>query len=471
MIARRLRLWRLDSFELTRLTSAPDVYLFDCVARGNPSDERLIAMAEVRDLTEVRDAAGIVTELPELEEVLSACLDSLRMAQAEHEAGDRLAWNRVLLDIAPPVEAPLEDLLAVAGRVAPSTEGLGLDQIVVQCRVPDAEAPGGLRELVIRMGRQAGSGLSVRFDASPTEPMAPLDPYTRKVIQAQRRGVPYPYELVTMLAGPDGTFVEHDLDESGQRLVPVQRPRGENQAGLVVGLVTTPTPRYPEGMTRLAVLGDPTKALGSIAEPECRRLLATLDLAGQLAIPVEWFALSAGAKISMDSGSENLDWVGRVLRRLVEHTQAGGEVNVVVTGINVGAQPYWNAEATMLMHTRGILVMTADSAMVLTGKQALDYAGGVSAEDNLGLGGYERMLDAHRGLAITPEQRLRFASLMSAAADDAALPDDPEFRSALVAYLEWGTRLALANSQPYAPVVEHAPVPRWGWGEAPPYQP
>lgn len=86
------------------------------------------------------------------------------------------------------------------------------------------------------------------------------------------------------------------------------------------------------------------------------------------------------------------------------------------------------------------------------------------------LGGYEHMLAKHRGLAITPEQRFRFASLMSLAADDAGLPDDPEFRSALVAYLEWGTRLAMDNSQPGAQVAEHAPVPRWGWGEAPPFQ-
>jgi hemoglobin len=87
------------------------------------------------------------------------------------------------------------------------------------------------------------------------------------------------------------------------------------------------------------------------------------------------------------------------------------------------------------------------------------------------LGGYEHMLAKHRGLAITPEQRFRFALLMSVAADAAGLPDDPEFRSAFVAYVEWGTRLALHNSQPDAPVAEHAPVPRWGWGEAPPYQP
>jgi hemoglobin len=87
------------------------------------------------------------------------------------------------------------------------------------------------------------------------------------------------------------------------------------------------------------------------------------------------------------------------------------------------------------------------------------------------LGGYERMLGKHRDLGITPDQRFRFASLMSLAADDAGLPDDPEFRSAFVAYVEWGTRLALANSQSGADVVEHAPVPRWGWGEAPPYVP
>ena len=86
------------------------------------------------------------------------------------------------------------------------------------------------------------------------------------------------------------------------------------------------------------------------------------------------------------------------------------------------------------------------------------------------LGGYERMLGRHRGLGIDAEQRRRFVSLMGLAADDAELPDDPEFRSALMAYLEWGTRLAMHNSQPGADVAAHAPVPRWGWGEAPPFE-
>ena len=48
------------------------------------------------------------------------------------------------------------------------------------------------------------------------------------------------------------------------------------------------------------------------------------------------------------------------------------------------------------------------------------------------LGGDRRMLDHHRGLGITPEQRLRFTTLMSTAADDPELPDDPELRAAIM---------------------------------------
>jgi hemoglobin len=86
-------------------------------------------------------------------------------------------------------------------------------------------------------------------------------------------------------------------------------------------------------------------------------------------------------------------------------------------------------------------------------------------------GGYEHMLAKHRDLGITPELRLRFVTLLSQAADDAELPADPEFRAALMGYAEWGTRLAQHNSQPGVEGAPHAPVPRWGWGVAPPYEP
>jgi hemoglobin len=57
------------------------------------------------------------------------------------------------------------------------------------------------------------------------------------------------------------------------------------------------------------------------------------------------------------------------------------------------------------------------------------------------------------------------------AADTAGLPDDPEFRAAFAGYIEWGTRLAKENSRPGATPATEAPVPHWGWGVAPPYQP
>jgi hemoglobin len=84
-------------------------------------------------------------------------------------------------------------------------------------------------------------------------------------------------------------------------------------------------------------------------------------------------------------------------------------------------------------------------------------------------GGYPHMMRKHLNRALTEEQRARWVQLIGLAADDAGLPADPEFRSAFLAYVEWGTRIALANSQPGAKPPPEAPVPRWGWGEAPPY--
>lgn len=86
-------------------------------------------------------------------------------------------------------------------------------------------------------------------------------------------------------------------------------------------------------------------------------------------------------------------------------------------------------------------------------------------------GGYEHMPARHHDLAITAGQRLQFVTLLSRAADEVDLPDYPEFRAVIMGYAEWGTRLALHNSQPGAETFAHAPVPRWGWGVAPPYTP
>ncbi|MTE16090.1 ATP-binding protein [Nocardia aurantiaca] len=387
-IAQRMQMRRLRKFDLTRLPSSDEeVYLFRAVAKENPADDRLIAFAQVRDLAALREHDGRLLVLPTVESTIASCIDSIRRAQAQRPSAKRFNTNRVVMYIWPPVDVTRTELATViGGHVQPMTAGAGLEEILLIARQRDPQT-GELTKIAVRISFDATSGVEVNVVERTDDPVEPLDEYRQKVLRASSRNTVYPYELIGLL----GDFTEYDLDD-GHALVPVDRPKGRNTAAIVAGVVTTPTAQHPAGVTRVILLGDPTKSLGALSEPECRRVIAALDLAERMEVPLEWYALSSGARISMQSGTENMDWVAAALKRIVEFTQAGREINIVVNGINVGAQPYWNAEATMLMHTKGILVMTPESAMVLTGKQALDFSGAVSAEDNFGIGGYDRVM-------------------------------------------------------------------------------
>jgi len=390
MVGRRLNLWRLRHFDLTRVDGPEDVLLLHAVAKDNPTDQRLVALAQVRQFSVVRDDTGRITSIPHVERAIAGCLEAIRGARAARgAAGARLDTNLVWLHVWPVIEADVDQITALRDKIAPLTAGAGIEEILAEGRVP---GPGGTTvPISARFFYRPGSGVTSTLGVPPTELLAPVDDYQQKVLRARRRGLVYPYEVQAMVAGPGGSSQEYDLDETG-RLVPVDRAPGLNTAGLIAGVITTRTQLHPQGVTRVTISGDPTKALGAVSEPECVRVVAAIDLAQEMGVPLEWYALSAGARISMDSGVENMDAVARALKRIIEFTQGGGEINIVVAGINVGAQPYWNAEATMLMHTKGILIMTPESAMVLTGKQSLDFSGGVSAEDNFGIGGYDRVM-------------------------------------------------------------------------------
>lgn len=80
-------------------------------------------------------------------------------------------------------------------------------------------------------------------------------------------------------------------------------------------------------------------------------------------------------------------------------------------------------------------------------------------------GGHPEMIRKHLNRHLNHDQRKAWIALLLDTADEIGVPDDPEFRSALIGYLEWGTRLAVINSQPDAEVDENAPMPKWGWGE------
>lgn len=81
-------------------------------------------------------------------------------------------------------------------------------------------------------------------------------------------------------------------------------------------------------------------------------------------------------------------------------------------------------------------------------------------------GGHANMLSRHFGKNISEAQRRKWVGLLLDTADEVGLPTDPEFRSAFVSYLEWGSRLAVINSKlpDGTPVDKSVPMPRWGWG-------
>jgi len=81
-------------------------------------------------------------------------------------------------------------------------------------------------------------------------------------------------------------------------------------------------------------------------------------------------------------------------------------------------------------------------------------------------GGYSRMVSQHLGKCLTEDQRSRWVTLLLASAREAGLPNDAEFRSAFDAYIEWGSRLAVENSQSGARPPGHMPMPRWDWNTA-----
>jgi len=75
------------------------------------------------------------------------------------------------------------------------------------------------------------------------------------------------------------------------------------------------------------------------------------------------------------------------------------------------------------------------------------------------------MVQRHFGRHLTEQQRRQWVQLLIDTADEIHLPDDPEFRSAFVAYIEWGTRIAVLTSNAEKPSIEPGtPMPEWGCG-------
>lgn len=415
LMFRELRVHRLRNFALQPLYHSESVLV--CLGRCliNSRDERLFALLEVPEPRVDFAGDGTIRRVVAFENALREVFQAIQAEQSRRKR--RLFWNRIIIHIRAPLTVSREQLKQYVTVLAPRMSTLGLEKLVLYTR---SRKQGKMEETEFLFENISGPLFTLRKRLPSDIPLLPMDEYVARVIKARQRGTVYPYQIIKMITRgdesneefPHGSFQEYDISVDPvnglQTTFPVPQERfAQEESNIVFGLIENSSESFDGKLQRVAVFNDPTIDMAALGEPECRRIIAAIDLAEEKNLPVEWITVSSGARIDMHSGTENLDWTARVLRRIIIFTQKGGEINIIVAGINVGAQSYWNAEATMLMHTKGILIMTEQGTMQLTGKKALDFSGSISAEDNLGIGGIEKIMgpngEAQLGAHDLPE--------------------------------------------------------------------
>ena len=105
---------------------------------------------------------GRIVQLPHLERMFTEALAGIRLFQSRRPTQERLYWNRILLYVWPPLNLERDELHDIVRKLAPATEGLGLEQVVVRGRIPNPQT-GELREMVVRISSPGGSGMLMTF--------------------------------------------------------------------------------------------------------------------------------------------------------------------------------------------------------------------------------------------------------------------------------------------------------------------
>jgi hypothetical protein len=172
LVAQRLGVNRLVNFDLTRLPADDGVYLYRATGKTNADDERIIALAEIRDVHPLRDANGRVLAVPTVERVLTSCVQGIRGVQARRPAGRRLDRNRIVLAVSPTARVPMDELDAVVRGLVPLTAGAGLEEVTVVGRLQES-ADDDEREAAVVISYTHGVGAQISVTARPTEPIPP----------------------------------------------------------------------------------------------------------------------------------------------------------------------------------------------------------------------------------------------------------------------------------------------------------
>ena len=174
--------------------SAEDVYLFHGVGRDNPKDERLFALAEVRDLTPVRDDDGRVAALPELERMLVEALEAIRRFQARRRAEPRACSGTACsCYVWPTIELTPEEIQRLrqpAGVRPPPASGI---EMLLVARPPArARRRRARRACCASSRRRPGRASSSRSTTRRPRRCSPLDEGARRIVSARRRGAAAP---------------------------------------------------------------------------------------------------------------------------------------------------------------------------------------------------------------------------------------------------------------------------------------
>ena len=378
------------------------------VARDDENDRRILAVSALTafEPTEQEDGSW---HCPHVHALLRETIDELRQTLLDHRHEGPWNWNRITLFVAPELEVDEQKMMNVFSSLnTDEMSALELEKLVL-IEPPRVDHEGWKVELV---PSHAWNGkTTVALSSLEDAWIQNLSRDDHRLIRARRRRQLTPEQLAelmqdTRVAGITGagTFTEYDLDADTFEPVAMGALRHptERRANLLFGLMNHPHERFEKGLERVVIIGDLTRTMGSLSEPECRRVNAAIDMATERGLPVEWISFSSGAKISFDSGTENLDWTARTLRKIIEFTEQGGIIHVLVDGACVGAQSYWNAEATMLNHCKGALFMTPRGYMILTGKRALEHSGCVSGSSNEAIGGLPIMAPNGEAQYIAP---------------------------------------------------------------------
>lgn len=374
----------------------------------NPEDIRLVTYAEVYQFNRRR---GRPLVLPEVDHAFYLSLRLLHKALKEQKS-KTLFWNRLILRILPPIPLGLGVIKRYMRRLVSAARWVGLEKVIVRARFLDKSSQSGLSPLMdVSIYQFVGREVSLVARPSDDQPILTRTKYESQVVSARKRGLTHPAEVIHLLEGggsgvPRGIFTLFDYDDVSQKLIPINSEKifggaskvvddgqqERSKCGVFIGEISTSVHKPQMTLRRIVILSDPTIKLAALGLAECDRIIAALKLASQECLPIEWLTVSSGAKIDWDTGTENLDACARVLKEIIRFTHSGGMINILVTGTSVGAQSYWNAEATMMNHCCGTLIMTDRGSMVLTGKRALDISGCVSASDDLELGGYTSIM-------------------------------------------------------------------------------